>query len=346
MSKVKLVATGDVLLHSRVYDKCLKKDGSYDFTEKLGHAKALLNSGDVTIVNLESIVAGKEFGLTSYPKFNNPIEIAETLKDFGTDIVSLANNHAYDHQEKGLLKSIENLKKINLPYVGAYSSKKDHDTYRIIERNGLKIGFLSFTREFKSFKKIDKEKSYLLSIFNEYNPIPMRIKTQKFADSGLVDIVVVALHFGREYTLYPQSIQREVASELSDFGADVILGHHPHVLQPPEIILNSRGKKSFFIPSLGNFYTGQHGVYRQIGAALSLEIKKEEGNSRLDFINPTLDLTFVDAFDKKDYKMHSFVEYIKNNPYIKTNRGTFESLEVYTELVNRMRTNIPDLTIK
>ncbi|UOE93554.1 CapA family protein [Alkalihalobacillus sp. LMS39] len=346
MSKVKLVAAGDVLLHSRVYNKCKQKDGTYNFDDKFGHAKELLSSGDVTIVNLESIVAGTEFGLSSYPRFNNPIEIAQTLKDYGTDIVSLANNHVYDHGVEGLLKSLENLNEINLPYVGAYSSIEDNDTYRIIEKNGLKIGFVSYTREFKRLKKIEKDKDYLVNIFDEQNVIPMRNQIQKLADSGLVDLVVVALHFGKEYTLYPTAVQREIAAEISDGGADVILGHHPHVLQPPEIILNSRGKKSFFIPSLGNFYSGQHGVYRQIGATLSIDIEKVEGNPIISFQNPTLHLTFVDTFDKKDFKMYSFMEYIKTNPYIKTNRGTFESLEIFTELVNRMRSKITDLSLK
>lgn len=200
MAKVKLVAAGDVLLHSRVYDKCETIDGGYDFSPQMEHAKTLLEEGDLTIVNLESIVAGKEFGLSSYPKFNNPIEVAKTLKDYGTDIVSIANNHAYDHGEEGLIKSIENLRSINLPYVGAHLSEEDRDTYRIIEKNGLRVGFLSFTRKFRAFRKMDKDKSYLINIFEEENAIPVRQKIQKLADSGEVDIVVVALHFGKEYT--------------------------------------------------------------------------------------------------------------------------------------------------
>ncbi|GAE32767.1 CapA family protein [Halalkalibacter hemicellulosilyticus] len=346
MTKVKLVAAGDVLLHSRVYDKCETIEGNYDFNTKMLHAKKLLNEGDVTIVNLESIVAGKEFGLSSYPKFNNPIEVATTLKDYGTDIVSLANNHAYDHGEEGLLKSIENLRSIDLPYVGAHLSTEDRDTYRIIKKNGLRIGFLSFTRQFRAFRKIDKDKSYLINIFNEENAIPIRQKIQKMADSGRVDLVVVSLHFGKEYTLFPTAIQREFAAEISDGGADIILGHHPHVLQPPEIILNSRGKKTFFIPSLGNFYTGQHGVYRQIGGTISVELEKEKGNPVVNFNNPTLNLTFVDSHHKKDFKMYSFIDYIKENPYIKTNRGNFESLEILTELITRMRSRLPNLIIK
>lgn len=346
MSSIKLVAAGDVLLHSRVYNRCKKKNGNYDFTDKMGHAKELLSEGDVTVVNLESIVAGTEFGLASYPKFNNPIEIAETLKDFGTDIVSIANNHVYDHGEKGLLKSLENLKEIDLPYVGAHSSMEDRDTYRIIKKNGLRVGVLSFTREFRMLSRIERKKSYLVDIFDESYIIPMRKRVQQLANSGLVDIVVVALHFGREYTLYPTSVQREVAAELSDFGADVILGHHPHVLQPPEVILNSRGKRTFFIPSLGNFYTGQHGIYRQIGATLSLEIEKKEDSPSLEFHNPTINLTYVDTYDKKDYKMHSFVDYIQKNPTLITRNGDFDSLEVYTELVSRMRHRLPELIIK
>lgn len=346
MKKVKLVAAGDVLLHSRVYNKCLKKDGTYDFTDKMGHAKGLLEEGDITIVNLESIVAGTEFGLSSFPNFNNPIEIAQTLKEYGTDIVSIANNHTFDHGEEGLLKSIENLKRINLPYVGAYLSKKDCNTIRIIEKNGVNVAFLSYTKIMGNLKKIKKENSHLINLLDEYNVLSAKREIRELAATKQADIIVVSIHFGKEYLLYPTALQREIAAELSDAGADVILGHHPHVLQPPEVILNSKGKETFYIPSLGNFYTGQHGVYRQIGATLSIEIEKKADNSTVSFINPMLNLTFVDSYEQKDFKMYSFVEYIRNHPFIVTRHGTFSSLEIYAELVQRMRSRMPNLIIE
>lgn len=111
MSQVKLVATGDVLLHSRVYDISKKKTENMILKIKWLLQKKLLQAGDISIVNLESIVAGEELGLISFPEFNNPVELAENLKEFGTDIVTNANNHSLDLGEEGVIKSIENLEK-------------------------------------------------------------------------------------------------------------------------------------------------------------------------------------------------------------------------------------------
>lgn len=133
MAKIKLTATGDVLLHSRIYD-ISKKDGKYDFRDKMAPAKKLLKEADISVVNLESIVAGEEMGLSSFPKFNNPVELAENLKEFGTDIVTNSNNHTLDLGEAGALKSIENIEKAGLMYVGSHKSEADQAKFRVIEK--------------------------------------------------------------------------------------------------------------------------------------------------------------------------------------------------------------------
>jgi len=344
--KVTIGATGDILLHARLYNTA-KKTYGYDFDSKLNEVKPFFDESDISIVNQESIIAGKELGLSSFPDFNSPVEIGHLLKDYGVDIVNIANNHVLDKGEKGLLTSIDNWNKIGMPYVGAYKSVEDQGNLRVINKNGLKICFLSYTRSAGVGKtKLLEEKPYLVDTFH-----PQRLKKIKdlikdIRNDNLADVIVLSIHYGKEYHLFPTSEQREVNNDLSDAGADVIIGHHPHVLQPPEWILNSRGKRSFAANSLGNFYTGQHGLYRQIGAFLSIDIEKKAPNSTmLNISNPKMNLTFVDSTDKKDYKLYLLEDIVKNRKIIKTDMGEFDSKDVYDDVRNRMKYWIPELQI-
>src|SRR5690625_530172 len=263
--KVTLAATGDVLLHDRLYRRAKTKDQpGYDFSEMLAEAKPLFKKDHLSIVNQESIIGGEELGLSDYPHFNSPIEIGYTLKEFNVDIVNLANNHVLDKGEKGILKSIENWDKIGIPYVGAYKSKEDQETLRIFHKNGLRICFISFTKRMSGVK-IPKNKSYLVNSFERANVRSISKLIERIRGRDLADVIVLSIHYGKEYQMLPTADQKEITNTLSDAGADVIIGHHPHVLQPPTYILNSRGKETFAIYSLGNFFSGQKGIYRQIG---------------------------------------------------------------------------------
>lgn len=345
MSKIKLVATGDVLLHSRIYDLYKTNKNGYDFTKPMSPAKRLLNDGDISVVNLEAPVAGEDLGLQSFPKFNNPVELAENLRTFGTDLVTNSNNHTMDLGEEGALKSIENIEKTGLMYVGSHKSKKDQNEFRVIEKNGIKCAFLSYTAVTLG-NNPPKNKGYLLNRIIQGQTKDVRRDIERLKKEENPDVVIVSLHFGREYPLYPVASQKEVAASISDAGADIIIGHHPHVLQPAEWITNSRGKQTFVIYSLGNFYSGQKGLYRQIGGSLSLDVIKEKNASGIRVKNPKLDLTFVDANKKGGYQMHHLLGYIEKNAYLKTAHGEFDSLEVYSELSSRYKNWMSEIVLK
>src|SRR5690625_2789064 len=123
--KVTIGATGDILLHDRVYNKAKLDDGSYDFTDMLAEAEKLLKKEHLIIANQESIIGGVDLGISSFPHFNSPIEIGYKLKELNVDIANMANNHVMDKGENGILKAIENWEKIGMPYVGAYKSIED-----------------------------------------------------------------------------------------------------------------------------------------------------------------------------------------------------------------------------
>ena len=344
-NSVTLTAVGDVLLHGRVYGG-LKKKKNFTLKEQLSGVKNLLGNTDLTVANLETPIAGVELGLSGFPKFNAPSEIASVLKDLGVDLVTLANNHILDQGEKGLLKTIENIENAGLVYDGAYKSIEDSETLRIFHVNGLKVCFLSFTCKINGYK-VPSEKTYLVNFMKGTNLIKICRFLRRIKRENIADIIIVNFHFGEEYHLYPTNEQKEIAASLSDAGADVIIGHHPHVLQPPEWIENSLGNKTFVAYSLGNFFSGQNGLYRQIGAVLRLKITKPDLNYNKVLIeNPRYDLTFVNREERLRYDIYTFRNWMENNEYIETKEGKYKSAEVYQKVINRLRENMKELEIR
>jgi len=351
--KVTIGATGDILLHKRVYEKARQKDGSFDFTDMFENVKHLFKEEELIIVNQESIIAGEELGLSFFPRFNSPVEIGYQLKNLNVDLVNIANNHTLDRGEKGVLKSIENWEKIGLPYVGAYKSWEDHETIRIFHKNGIRLCFLSFNAAEGIRARMIKGKEYLLNNYSQFSyrgikaSAGLRRLINQIKRRNLADVIIVSMHFGREYLRIPTSKQQELSHTIAEAGADIIIGHHPHVLQPPAYITTSQGKKVFVAYSLGNFFTGQQGIYRQIGAYMELGLRiNYEKNlyERIEFF-PSFKLTFVDSKDRKDYTIYLLKDMLEKSDTIKTSMGEFTSKEIYSEMRKHMRKWIPDLDI-
>lgn len=339
-----LTAVGDILMHGRVYGGLKKKSG-YNFMNQLINVEPLLGKTDITMGNLESIIAGSEIGLSSFPKFNGPVELGYTLRELGFDIVTLANNHVLDRGEEGLLKSISNLKEIGLEYDGAFETEEDQKRLRIIKINGLKVCFLSYTNTTNGINVPDN-KTYLVNSFKQKSFLKLTKEMRILKSKNIVDVIIFSIHFGSEYHMLPTAKQKEMCASLADAGADVIIGHHPHVLQPPEWIESSRGNKTFVAYSMGNFFTGQNGLHRQIGGVLSLEISKPDSKYKnIEIKSPKYHLTFVEREKRMRYVLNSFEEYMKNNSYIEMEEGKFESKKIYESVKQRLQTYIPDLTI-
>lgn len=341
--KATIGATGDILIHKRVYNKA-KTENGYDFSEMFENVKHLFKEDHVIIVNQESIIAGEEIGLSDFPQFNSPVEIGYQLKDMNVDIVNIANNHMLDRGEEGLLLSIKNWEKIGIPYVGANKSIEDYETLRIIHKNGLRICFLSYT------KSVGTNKKYKKFLVNKYENVGvkwLRRIIDRIRRENVADVIVVSIHFGKEYQMLPTANQIETASNIADAGADIIIGHHPHVLQPPAFLVDSKGRETFVAYSLGNFFSGQKGLYRQIGAYMTIDVEKpiQSNGSLLKISRPTFRLTYVDSSDNADYKMYLLKDIVENQKTIKTDVGEFDSREVYERMIKHMTKWIPDLDI-
>ncbi len=263
-----LRAVGDILIHARVYNKALTGPQQYDFTPMLENVKPFLDGADITIANQETMIGGTEIGLSTYPQFNSPVEIGTALKEAGVDLVTIANNHTLDRGEKAIMNALDHWDAINMAYTGSYRSEEDRSEIRILEKNGIEFSFLCYTYGTNGIP-VPESKPYLVNLIDAD-----LIKTEVEKAKQQSDVVVLSLHFGTEYERLPNEQQKYLAHEAASAGADIIIGHHPHVLQPPEWIERPDGKRTFVIYSLGNFLSGQKWDYKDIGGIVEIGVTK------------------------------------------------------------------------
>lgn len=336
-SKITISAIGDVLLHRAVYRDASVGE-SYDFKPIFEPVKPYLEKADITFANSESIISGKEIGVSDYPQFGSPEEIGDALKWVGVDIVSMANNHTMDKRERGVRAAIENWKKIGMEYTGAYESEEDRERVRIIEANGIKVAFVAYTYGTNGIP-VPEDKPYLVALLDR-ETMSKEIRRAK----EQADAVVVSLHFGVEYQLLPNEEQKDWAQFAANEGADIILGHHPHVLQPAEWITREDGGKTFVIYSLGNFLAAQElqEPYRYIGGVLTLEVEKVEldGQVEITVMNPSFLPTYIDHVKWSKYRIIPLAEVTEQKlPGVEKLRASIE--ERMTQWATDMKIESP-----
>lgn len=275
-SKVTMFAVGDIMMHQTQIDSAYdKKTDSYDFSEYFKNINSYFKDGDIVYANLETPVAGKGLKYSGYPKFNAPTEILAELKNNYFTHVSLSNNHALDRGNVGLSNTIKEVEDIGLIPLGVREVHKEDSlsslvNYKITEKNGIKVGFLAYTYDTNGFT-LPKNKVGMISYINK----DQIIKDITDLKKQNIDVVTVALHFGVEYARVENASQRAIAQLACDNGADIILGDHPHVLEPIVYINNSTGnKKCLVIYSLGNFISGMPNLYTDLGGILKVDILK------------------------------------------------------------------------
>ncbi|WP_394954659.1 CapA family protein [uncultured Helicobacter sp.] len=283
LDSLKIVMVGDALLHKSVYEDARTDEGAYDFTPMLDLIAPLIKSYDVRFYNQETILGGTELGLSTYPAFNSPQEFGDSMLKLGFNLVSLANNHTLDRGEKGVRAMLmywrdAESKRSDLLTAGSYENARDRATPRIMTKNGITYTMLAYTYGTNGIP-IPQGKEYLVNVYTKQ----MLLEDIK-AVRPKVDLLIVSMHWGIEYEHVPSNEQRELARFLAQNGVDIIIGNHPHVIQPIEIIDNT-----FVIYSLGNFLSGQKGLAKNIGALIGLSLHKtKEGKIIFDDIQSEL----------------------------------------------------------
>ena len=276
---VSIIMVGDILLHDPVEAAAKREDGSFDFDEIFANTSDLISSADLALVNQEVIIGGEELGVSGYPAFNAPYEIGDALYDAGFDVVLHATNHALDRGAAGLDNCLSYWEEEHpdMVVLGICEDDANRDAAYIREINGIRIAILNYTYGTNGIS-LPEDRPYAVNIMDDAHH-DMIAEDLRYARDN-ADFVIVCPHWGIEYELTESPKQREWASFFADNGADLIIGTHPHVIEPIEMIEDeAEGDETLCYYSLGNFvnWTGDSGAGiadRMVGGMAQVELKR------------------------------------------------------------------------
>ena len=284
--RMSLVMVGDTLIHGAVYyDASPNYSGAapYDFSKMLTHIAEYIKDYDLKYFNQESIIGGKAIGLSHYPRLNSPEEIGEDMVEAGFNMVSLANNHSFDKGDIGLTNSIKFWKSQNIIMAGQYESEEEQKEVPIHEMNDIKFAFLSYTTVTNG---LSASEPYYVNVYSKER---VKEDVTKAREKG-AEVVIVAMHWGAEYTHQPVAEEIEIANYLSELGVNLVIGTHPHVIQPIAYVGDT-----LVIYSLGNFLSAQHelGQEKVIGLTVGVDIVVDkDGKVKFENLKPELNYTY------------------------------------------------------
>ena len=226
--EITLLMTGDILLHTPVAESGLQEDGNYNFSAVFAHTKEQIESADLAIVNQEVILGGAELGISGYPAFNAPFELGDALADTGFDVILHATNHALDKGAKGITNCLGFWEESHpeLAVLGIHNSAQDQEEIYIYEKDGMKIAVLNYTYGTNGISMPDGME-YAVDMLEKE-----RIEEDLQRADELADFTVVCPHWGTEYRLTQDAYQEQMARFFWENGADLVLGTHPHVIEP------------------------------------------------------------------------------------------------------------------
>lgn len=299
---IDIVAVGDNLIHKEIDVTVQREDGSYYFDDIYAPVKSIIAKADVAILNQEVPCAGNQYEITGYPSFNAPTEVLDAAARLGFDVLTLATNHALDKGEAGLVNTLDYLH-TNYPDIlttGTSSSYEEYMTIPIIEVQGIRIAVLNYTY---GTNDIPLPNEYCVNMLSDRSKIREDIRRA----GEWSDFVIVAPHWGNEYQMKPSAEQREMAQFFADCGADLIIGTHPHVVQPMEWVTSADGREVLVYYSLGNFVSAQAQLPRALGGMAKVTLEVSDGDVHICY--NTLDFT-VTYFTAENWVFDNFKVYM------------------------------------
>jgi poly-gamma-glutamate synthesis protein (capsule biosynthesis protein) len=289
-AKVTISAVGDIMMHEPQI-KSGKTNEGYDYRKFFKAVQPYLSSTDLAIANFETTLAGSSKPFTGYPRFNSPDQIIDALKYSGVDILTTANNHSNDTGEKGIIRTYTTIKKKGLMVTGTAPSEQERQGV-LVEKNGIKLGFLSYT-EHTNGLPVSKGKPYLVNLID---PVKIDKDIKELKQKG-AEYVLVSLHWGNEYQRDANEKQQKTAMKVLQSGADIILGSHPHVQQQVEkLVVN--GQEKLVVYSMGNFISNQSEPYTDEGVIVYLDIMKDPKTGKIKLTNTSFLPTLVNKYKK------------------------------------------------
>lgn len=277
---IQIVMVGDMLMHGRVMESGLKEDGTYNFDHLFINVKDTIENADLALVNQETILGGTELGLSGYPAFNSPYELGDSLVDAGFDVILHATNHTLDKGKTGV-QNCMNFWDTNYPdiaYLGINKSQEEQDTdIYIYEQDGIRIAILNYTYGTNGIPT-PSDMPYIVNYLDE----DKIIQDLKFAEENS-DFTIVCPHWGTEYVLSATDSQKRWATIFMENGADLVIGTHPHVIEPIEMLTDENDNEMLVYYSIGNFVNGTSGTgegttNRMVGGIADITISLDEND--------------------------------------------------------------------
>ncbi|MEE3342852.1 MAG: CapA family protein [Bacilli bacterium] len=344
-TKLSLIMVGDNLIHDSIYKEANKNANynGYDFKPILEYIKPIVSKYDLAYYNQETILGGSEIGLSSYPAFNSPYEVGDAMIDTGFNLVSLATNHTLDRGEKAIINSRNYWdKQKDVIAAGSYQSEEDRNKIIIKEKNGIKYTLLNYTYGTNGIP-IPNGKDYLVNIWPVTGVNPNNdIRYQQYKEivkkdienlKDKVDFLIVAMHWGIEYQQDANEYQKDAANYLVSLGVNLIVGTHPHVIQPVDYINNT-----LVIYSLGNFLSAHEVINmdNRVGLMTSLNVEKNSKKNKIEIKDVNNELLYTDyTIDHTNIKVIPF-----SNKAI-TNINDYKNIyEKYKKVVQKYNQNI------
>ena len=280
--EIQIVMVGDMLIHDKIIDSGKKSDRTYNFDHLFTHVTEYIQAADIAIANQETIMGGEEFGYSGYPRFNSPYEIADAEVKAGFNVILHATNHTTDKGKEAVLNCMNywDTKYPDIAYLGINKTQEEQDNnIFVFERNGIKVAILNYTYVLNG-NRMPSDMPYLVNLMTKGVSEKRVIADIKKAEA-LADFTIVCPHWGTEYSLKVFSTQKHWTKIFLENGVDLVLGAHPHVIEPIEWVTDDNGNKMLVYYSLGNFVNGTSSTkgnlaHRMVGGIADVTIGRDE----------------------------------------------------------------------
>ena len=286
-TSVRIMANGDLLYHDIIYISAKKSDGSYDFHENFEYVKPWLKQADLVLGDFEGTV-NKDHYLAGYPLFNAPGEVMDAIKDAGYQVLDLAHNHILDSQIEGVVSTADAIEKAGMTPIGVYTHEpRDKAPIVIKEVKGIKVALLAYSYGFNGIEQSISQEDYNRYL-SDLDEDKMKAEIERAEKEA--DITIIMPQMGVEYQIEPTEEQKKLYHKMIDWGADIIFGGHPHVVEPAETV-EKDGDKKLIIYSMGNFISNQrietmqdveNAKWTERGVLMDVTIKKKSGKTTIE----------------------------------------------------------------
>ncbi len=312
-TKVTLVAVGDNLIHNTLIDAGEKEDGTRDYTSFYENMKGDIEGADIAVINQETMLGGESFEYSGYPMFNTPWEVGDAAVNAGFDVFTCATNHSMDIGSAGVEKELEFFAQYpEIVHLGTNASEEDYNKITYYEKNDIKFALLNYTYGTNGIS-IPEDKPYIINMLDEE-----KVKKDITEARKNADVVIVFPHWGTENSHDVSDMQKKYVKIFSDLGVDIVIGAHPHVLQPVEWVTNEQsGKKMLVYYSIGNFISHQVNLDQLCGGMAEITIEKDANGIQITNakLAPVIDYytSSGDGYKFSVYRLKDYTDDLASN---------------------------------